>query len=52
MARSEEAQIAEARVAIEKAGGSWHEDKKGCLELMVLLPFLGVIYYVYQILSG
>ena len=28
------------------------EESKGCLEMLALLPFMGVIYYVYQILSG
>lgn len=28
------------------------EESKGCLEALILLPFMGVVYYVYQILSG
>ena len=26
--------------------------EEGCLELLILLPLIGVMYYVYQILSG
>ena len=50
MDRSEEI-LAEARGVIERAGGTWTEEK-GCLEVLVLLPLIGVMYYVYQILSG
>lgn len=25
---------------------------KGCLEALILLPFMGVMYYVYQIIFG
>ena len=28
------------------------EESKGCLEMLALLPFMGVIYYVYQIISN
>lgn len=28
------------------------EETKGCLEALALLPFMGVIYYVYQILQS
>ena len=28
------------------------EEGKGCLELLALLPFTGMIYYIYQILSS
>lgn len=27
-------------------------EERGCLELLVLLPFLGMVYYIYQIISS
>lgn len=32
--------------------GTAFVEKKGCLEILALLPFMGVMYYVYQIISG
>jgi hypothetical protein len=41
---------AEARVAIEKAGGTWHEEK-GCLEA-VLWFFLPITLLLLQLKGG
>ena len=32
--------------------GTAFAEGKGCLEVLAPLPFMGVIYYVYQILSN
>ena len=32
--------------------GTGFDEEKGCLEALVLLPFMGVIYYIYQIISS
>ena len=28
------------------------KEEKGCLEQLVLVPFLGVLWYLYRVLSG